>query len=62
LIIVWRGVQVMKLLIIYFAAVSCHFISLQTKYSPQHRVLKRHQSMLLPQCQRPSFATICNYY
>jgi hypothetical protein len=40
-----RGVQVMKLLIMQFSRISHHFISLQTKYSPQHIVLKHPQSM-----------------
>jgi hypothetical protein len=35
-----------------FSPTSCHFISLRTKYSPQHRVLKHPQSVFL---QRPSF-------
>jgi hypothetical protein len=33
-------VQVMKLLIMQFSPISRHFISLRTKYSPQHPVLK----------------------
>jgi hypothetical protein len=32
----WRRVQVMKLLIMQFSPTSCHFISLWSKYSPQH--------------------------
>jgi hypothetical protein len=39
----WRRVQVMKRLIMQFSATSCHFISLRSKYSPQHP-----QSMFLP--------------
>jgi thermostable 8-oxoguanine DNA glycosylase len=27
-----------------FSPTSCHFISLRSKYSPQHPVLKHHQS------------------
>jgi hypothetical protein len=30
----------MKLLIMQFPPLSCHFIPLRTKYSPQHPVLK----------------------
>jgi hypothetical protein len=48
LIYVWRGVRVMKLLIMQFSPISCHFISLRTKYSPQHPVHKHPQSMILP--------------
>jgi hypothetical protein len=32
---VWRGVPVMKLLIIQFRPISRHFISVRSKYSPQ---------------------------
>jgi hypothetical protein len=35
----------MKLLIMQFSQTSCHFISLRSKYSPQHPVLKHPQSM-----------------
>jgi hypothetical protein len=35
----WRTVQ-MKLLITKFSPTSCHFISLRSKYSSQHSVLK----------------------
>jgi hypothetical protein len=41
-----------------FFPISCHFISLQSNYSPQHHVLKDPQSVFFPQCQRPSFTTI----
>jgi hypothetical protein len=44
----WRSVQVMKPLITQFPPISCHFISLRSKYSPQHPVLKHPQSMYLP--------------
>jgi hypothetical protein len=36
LIILGRRVQVMKLLIMQFSPISCHFIPLWSKYSPQH--------------------------
>jgi hypothetical protein len=32
---IWRGVKVMKLLIMQFSQISRHFISFRTKYSPQ---------------------------
>jgi hypothetical protein len=35
----------MKLLIMQFSPISNHFISLQSKYSPQHPVLKHTQSV-----------------
>jgi hypothetical protein len=37
----------MKLLIMQFSPTSCHFISLQSKYSPQYPVLRHPQSMFL---------------
>jgi hypothetical protein len=40
----WRRVQVMKLLIMQFSPTSCHFISLWSKYSPQHHI-KVNQSL-----------------
>jgi hypothetical protein len=44
----WRRTQVMKLLIVQFSPTSRHFISLRSKYSPQHPVLKHPQSVFLP--------------
>jgi hypothetical protein len=44
---IWKRAQVMKLLIMQFSLTSCHFISLQSRYSPQHSVLKHPQSMFL---------------
>jgi hypothetical protein len=44
----WRRLQVVKLLIMLFSRYYCHVISLQSKYSPQHPVLKHPQSMFLP--------------
>jgi hypothetical protein len=58
---IWRRVQVMKLLITRFSQISRHFISLRSKYSPQHPVLKHLRSMFLPLCERPSFTPIQNH-
>jgi hypothetical protein len=44
----FRRVQVMKHFTTQFSPASCHFISLRSKYSPQHPVLKHPQSMFLP--------------
>jgi hypothetical protein len=44
----WRTVQAMKLLIMQFSSVSCHFIPLWSKYSPQPHVLKHPQFVFLP--------------
>jgi hypothetical protein len=38
----------MKLLIVQFSPVSCHFIPLRSRYSPQHPVLKHPQSVFFP--------------
>jgi hypothetical protein len=38
----------MNLLIMQCPPISLHFISLRNKYSPQHPVLKRPQSVFLP--------------
>jgi hypothetical protein len=37
----------MKLLIMQFSTTTCHFISLPSKYSPQHPVLKHPQSIFI---------------
>jgi hypothetical protein len=50
----------MKLLIMQFSPTSGHFISLRSRYSPQHPVLKHRQYMFLSLRQRPSFTTIQN--
>jgi hypothetical protein len=42
-----QSIQVMKLLIMQFSPTSRHWISLRSKYSPQHPVLKHSQSMFL---------------
>jgi hypothetical protein len=34
------------------------FLPFRSKYPPQRSVLKNHQSMFLPQSERPSFAPI----
>jgi hypothetical protein len=39
----WRRVQFMKHLIMQFSPTSRHFISLRSKYSPQHPLLKHPQ-------------------
>jgi hypothetical protein len=41
------SVQVMKLLIMQSSPVSCHFLPLRYKYSPQHPVFKHPQSIVL---------------
>jgi hypothetical protein len=33
---IWNGIQIMRLLVMRFSPVSCHFLSLSPKYLPQH--------------------------
>jgi hypothetical protein len=49
---VWRGVKVMKLLIIQFSPTSYHFSLLQSRYSPQHPVLKTSSVYVPPLMSR----------
>jgi hypothetical protein len=56
-----QRVQVMKLLAIQFSPTFCHFISLHTKYSPQHTVLKQPQSTFFLYYQGPSFIPVQNH-
>jgi hypothetical protein len=44
---IWQRIQVMKLPIMQFPPISCHIISLQSKHSPQHPILRHPQSMCL---------------
>jgi hypothetical protein len=48
-------------LIMQFSPASYYFIPLRSKHSPQQPVLKHPQSMLFPQCQKPTFTPIPNY-
>jgi hypothetical protein len=50
----------MKLPPVQLSPFSSYFIPLRSKHSPQHPVLKHPQSMLFPQCERPSFTPILN--
>jgi hypothetical protein len=52
----WR-VQIIKLLNTQFLT---SFLSLRSKYSPQHPVLKHPQSVFFPLHDRPSFTSIQN--
>jgi hypothetical protein len=52
----WRT-QAVKFIIMQFSPLSI-FLSFISKYPPQHSVLKNHQSVVLPQSERPSFAPI----
>jgi hypothetical protein len=50
---IWRGVQVMKLLIMQFSPTSRYLVSLRSKYSPQHPVVKHPQCMFLCVVSKP---------
>jgi len=56
----WWGIQIIKLLIMWFPPFPCYLIPLRTKYSPLHPILKLPQSMFLPQYEWPSFTPIQN--
>jgi hypothetical protein len=53
---IWRAVQIIKLLIMYFSPLYCHLVPLRLTYSPQYPILNHPQPTFLPQCERPSFA------
>jgi len=55
-----RGVQIIKLLIMYFSLLPCHLVPRRPEYSPQHPILKHPQPTFFPQCERPSFTPIQN--
>ena len=44
-----REVQIIKLLIMQFSPLPCHFVPLRPKYCPQHPLLKHLQPTFLPQ-------------
>jgi hypothetical protein len=48
---IWWGEQIMKLLVRHFSLVSPYFLTLRSKYFPQHPVFE---------CERPSFTPIQN--
>jgi hypothetical protein len=54
---IWWRIQVMKFIIMQFSPWSV-FLPFRSKYFPQHSVLKNHQSMFLPQRERPSLTPI----
>jgi hypothetical protein len=56
--------QIKKIPIMQFSPFSCHFISLSSKYSPEHFVVKCHKSLLFIQNEEPSFSsykTLCKF-
>jgi len=57
---IWWGVQITKLLIMWFSPLPCYHITLRPKYFPQHPILKHPQPRFLFQRQRRSFKPIQN--
>jgi hypothetical protein len=57
---IWWRLHIMKLPTVQVSPFSRYFITLGSKYSPQHPVLKHPKSMVFPQCYRPSFTPIQN--
>ena len=47
---IWGGVQILRLLIVWFFPLPRHLVPLMPKYSPQHPILKHPQSTFVPQC------------
>jgi hypothetical protein len=48
----------MKLLTVQLPPFSSYFMPVRYKYSPNNPVLKLTQSVLFPECERPSFTSI----
>jgi hypothetical protein len=53
------GVQIIKLLIMWFSPLTCYLVPLKPKYSPQLSILKHPRPTFLPHCQRPSLRNGC---
>ena len=56
---IWRGIQIMKLLMTQFLPVSCYCLDLRPKY-PQYHTAKHPKPIFFPQCKRPRFTRIQN--
>jgi hypothetical protein len=54
------GVQILKLIIMYFSPLPCYLGPLRPQYSPQHPILKHPQPMFLSQGERPCFTLLQN--
>ena len=50
---IWWGVQIIKLLIVYFSTLPCNIIPLRTKYPPLYPILKYPQATFLTQISHP---------
>ena len=54
------GVQIIKLIIMWFSPLPCYLVPIRPKYPPQHPILKHRQPAFLPECERRSFTPIQN--
>jgi len=54
------GLQIIKLLIMWFSPLPCHLVPLRPKHSTQHPILKHPQPTFIPQCERPTFTPTHN--
>ena len=54
------GLQIIKLLIMWFSTLTCYIVPLRPKYSPQYPILKHHKLTFLPQYEPPCFIPIQN--
>ena len=52
---IWWGVQISKILMMYFSPLPCYLVTLRPKYSPHNPILKYPQTALFPHCERPCF-------
>jgi hypothetical protein len=52
---IWWGPQVMQLLTVQSPAVACHLVQRSPKHLPQHPIVEHPQTMVLSECERPSF-------
>ena len=57
---IWWGVKITTLLIMSFSPLSCYFVPLRPKYSPQQPILRHTQRTFFSHCERPSFIPIQN--
>ena len=57
---IWCGVEVIKLLIMYFSQVLCYLVPPRPKYAPRHPILKHRQPKFLLSYERPIFTPKLN--
>ena len=55
-----KGVQIIKLIVMWSSPLPCYLVPFRYKYPLQHPILELPQPTLLPQCERPSFTPTQN--